>query len=70
MRSGAGEHLESVALFDIYTGDQVGEGKKSLAYRLFFRSPERTLTTDEVNAARDAAVRAVDESVGASLRGA
>ena len=70
LRSGAGEHLESVALFDIYTGDQVGEGKKSLAYRLFFRSPERTLTTDEVNAARDAAVRAVDESVGASLRGA
>ena len=70
LRKGAGEHLESVSLFDIYVGDQVGEGKKSLAYRLFFRSGERTLKTEEVNAARDAAVKSVDKAVGATLRGA
>ncbi|MBE7371227.1 phenylalanine--tRNA ligase subunit beta [Dermacoccus barathri] len=70
LHRGGGENLESLALFDIYEGEQVGEGKKSLAYRLFFRSPERTLTTEEVNVARDAAVREVDKAVGASLRGA
>ena len=70
LRAGAGEHLESLALFDVYVGDQVGLGKKSLAYRLYFRSSERTLTTQEVNAARDAAVAAVDAAVGATLRGA
>ena len=70
LRSGAGARLESLELFDIYQGDQLGEGKKSLAYRLYFRHPERTLKTDEVNAARDAAVKAVDKAVGASLRGA
>lgn len=70
LRKGAGEHLESLALFDVYTGDQVGAGKKSLAYRLYFRSGERTLKTEEVNAARDKAVKAVDKAVGASLRGA
>ena len=51
LRDGAGEHLESLALFDVYRGDQVGEGRKSLAYRLTFRAPDRTLTTDEVSAA-------------------
>ena len=70
LRQGAGPNLEGLHLFDVYTGDQVGEGKKSLAYRLYFRSPERTLKTEEVNAARDAAVKAVDKAVGASLRGA
>ena len=44
LREGAGELLESVRLFDVYTGDQVGEGKKSLAFALRFRAPDRTLT--------------------------
>ena len=56
-------------LFDVYEGDQVGAGRKSLAYRLTFRSPERTLTTDEVSAMRDAAVAAAAEAVGAVQRG-
>jgi phenylalanyl-tRNA synthetase beta chain len=68
LRAGAGEHLEVVSLFDIYVGDQVGQGKKSLAYRLSFRAPDRTLTTDEVNAFRDAAVRAAATAVGAVQR--
>ena len=45
-------------LFDVYRGDQVGEGRKSLAYRLTFRAPDRTLTTEEVSALRDRAVAA------------
>ncbi|HEY0645694.1 MAG TPA: phenylalanine--tRNA ligase subunit beta, partial [Nocardioides sp.] len=47
LREGAGELLESIRLFDVYTGDQVGEGKKSLAYALRFRAPDRTLKEGE-----------------------
>ena len=61
--------LESLNLFDVYTGDQVGEGRKSLAYTLRFRAPDRTLTAEEVNAARDAAVAEAARLTGAVLRG-
>jgi phenylalanyl-tRNA synthetase beta chain len=61
--------LESLNLFDVYTGDQVGEGHKSLAYTLRFRAPDRTLTAEEVNAARDAAVAEAARQTGAVLRG-
>ncbi|MFI0258156.1 phenylalanine--tRNA ligase subunit beta [Streptomyces sp. NPDC017056] len=70
LRSGAGDLLESLRLFDVFTGEQVGEGKKSLAYALRFRAPDRTLTADEASAARDAAVAAAMERTGAVLRGA
>ena len=69
LRDGAGEHLEALTLFDVYRGDQVGDGNKSLAYRLTFRAPDRTLTTDEVSALRDTALRAAAEAVGAVQRG-
>jgi len=68
LRDGAGELLESVRLFDVYTGEQVGEGNKSLAYTLRFRAPERTLTVEETTAARDAAVALAADRVGAQLR--
>jgi phenylalanyl-tRNA synthetase beta chain len=68
LRAGGGELLESVRLFDEYRGQQVGEGKKSLAYSLRFRAPDRTLKADEVAAAREAAVAAAGASVGALLR--
>jgi phenylalanyl-tRNA synthetase beta chain len=68
VREGAGELLEDVALFDVYTGPQVGEGRKSLTLALRFRAPDRTLTEDEASAARDAAVAAAAERVGATLR--
>ncbi len=61
--------LESVRLFDVYTGDQAGEGRKSLAYTLRFRAPDRTLTADEVGAVRDAAVAEAARRTGAILRG-
>ena len=68
LRAGAGPLLESVTLFDVYTGPQVGEGKKSLAYALRFRAPDRTLTEAEAAAARDAAVVAAAEQTGAVQR--
>ncbi len=61
LRRGAGPLLESVELFDVFRGTQVGEGRKSLAYALRFRADGRTLTTAEVGAARDAAVAATAE---------
>ncbi|MFE2013362.1 phenylalanine--tRNA ligase subunit beta [Streptomyces sp. NPDC059491] len=70
LREGAGELLESVRLFDVYTGDQLGEGHKSLAYALKFRATDRTLTVDEASAARDAAVALASARTGAVLRGA
>jgi phenylalanyl-tRNA synthetase beta chain len=66
---GAGGLLEDIRLFDVYTGEQAGEGNKSLAYRLSFRAPDRTLTDDETTAARDAAVAEAARRVGAVLRG-
>ncbi|HWC23919.1 MAG TPA: phenylalanine--tRNA ligase subunit beta [Flexivirga sp.] len=68
LREGAGPLLETIQLFDAYQGDQAGEGKKSLAYRMGFRAADRTLKTEEVNAARDAAVAAASKATGATQR--
>jgi phenylalanyl-tRNA synthetase beta chain len=64
----AGPLLEAIRLFDVYTGEQAGEGSKSLAYTLRFRAPDRTLTAEEVTAARDAAVAEAAVRTGAVLR--
>ncbi|MEY9990005.1 phenylalanyl-tRNA synthetase beta chain [Streptomyces sp. V4I8] len=70
LRAGAGELLEAIRLFDVYVNDeQLGDGKKSLAYALRFRAGDRTLTVDEASAARDAAVALAGERTGAVLRG-
>ena len=69
VREGAGALLEALWLFDVYTGPQVGEGRRSLAYGLRFRAADRTLTDVEVLAARDAAVALAGERAGAVLRG-
>ena len=61
--------LESLSLMDIYRGDQVGPGRKSLAYRLVFRAPDRTLTTKEVNGFRDRAIASAATAFGAVQRG-
>jgi phenylalanyl-tRNA synthetase beta chain len=70
LRSGAGELLESVRLFDIYTGERIAEGTKSLAFALRFRAPDRTLTDAEVSAAKQAAVDEAARRTGATQRGA
>ncbi|MGA5796066.1 phenylalanine--tRNA ligase subunit beta [Streptomyces cellulosae] len=70
LREGAGELLESIRLFDVYeNAEQLGEGRKSLAYALRFRADDRTLTVDEASAAREAAVALAADRTGAVLRG-
>ncbi|MFF7951137.1 phenylalanine--tRNA ligase subunit beta [Streptomyces griseorubiginosus] len=69
LRDGAGELLEGIRLFDVYeNAEQLGDGRKSLAYALRFRAGDRTLTVDEASAARDAAVALAGERTGAVLR--
>ena len=68
LREGAGELCESVRLFDVYTGEQIGAGRKSLAFALRFRAPDRTLTEAETALARDAAVALAAERHGAEQR--
>ncbi len=68
LREGAGELLEGIRLFDLFTGPQIGEGRKSLAFALRFRAPDRTLTEQETSAARDAAVALAAERTGAAQR--
>jgi phenylalanyl-tRNA synthetase beta chain len=64
---GGGELLHSARVFDVYTGEQVGEGRRSLALRLEFRAADRTLTDDEVSPLRDA-IRDALAAVGGTLR--
>jgi len=68
LRSASGDLLESVSLFDVYRGAGIPEGSRSLAYRLRFCSPERTLTDEEVGALRGRCIEAVEREFGAVLR--
>ncbi len=63
-----GKLLTDVALFDIYQGDQIGSGKKSLAYRLTYQHPERTLTDAEVAKLREKIVKRLEQELAAQLR--
>jgi phenylalanyl-tRNA synthetase beta chain len=65
--SGGGELLRSADLFDLYRGKQAGEGRKSLALRLTFRAPDRTLTDQEVVGLREQ-IRSRLAELGGSLR--
>ena len=64
----AGDELRSVRVFDVYRGDQVGEGRKSLALRLEFRSSDRTLTDAEVTERRAGIRDAIAHETGGTLR--
>jgi phenylalanyl-tRNA synthetase beta chain len=68
LAEGAGDLLESIRLFDVYTGDPIPAGKKSLAFALRFRAPDRTLTEADTAPARAAAVARAAELYGAELR--
>ncbi len=68
LAEGAGDLVESIRLFDVYVGEQVGEGHKSLAFALRLRAPDRTLTDEEVAVARDEAVTLAARRHGAVLR--
>ena len=69
VEEGAGELLEEVKLFDVYRSEQLGEGKKSLAFSLLFRATDRTLTDEEANGHRLTAAELAAERVGAEMRG-
>jgi len=67
IRSAGGELLDAVELLDVFEGEQVGDGRRSLAYRLVFRAPDRTLRAEEADAAREAIASAVRQ-MGAEIR--
>lgn len=63
-----GEHLKDVTLFDVYQGDNVENGKKSLAFSLLYQDTNKTLVEDEVNTAFANVVTALSEKLGAEIR--
>ena len=63
-----GRWLKTMRLFDLYTGEKVGEGKKSLAYRMFFQAEDRTLTDQEVDKNFQNIVRTLEKRLKATLR--
>ena len=69
VREGGGDLVESVRLFDVYTGPQVPDGSKSLAFSLRLRAPDRTLSAEEIVAVREGAIALAAERHGATLRG-
>lgn len=65
---GIGDLAEKVHLFDVFTGDQIGEGKKSLAFSVRLRSTEGTLSAEQIGEARKRCIAAVESAVGGELR--
>jgi phenylalanyl-tRNA synthetase beta chain len=64
-----GKLLKEVSIFDVYKGDRLPEGKKSIAFSLRYYDPERTLTDEEVTAVHEKVIQAVEQRFGATLRG-
>ncbi len=69
MRKAAGKLLESIQMFDVYRGIQVGANKKSVAFSLTFRAPDRTLTDEEVQKAMEKVKQTCAQKYNASIRG-
>ena len=67
-REAGGSELHEARVFDVYRGDQVGAGRKSVALHLAFQAPDRTLTDEEAGAVRDRIVAALADRFGAELR--
>jgi phenylalanyl-tRNA synthetase beta chain len=67
-REAAGPELREVEIFDVYRGEQAGEGKKSIAFSVAFQSPERTLSDEDAAALRQKIAEALAERFGAVLR--
>ena len=63
-----GKNLQSVKLFDVYTGKGVEEGKKSVAYAVSFRASDRNLTNEEINVVFDKILKKLEAGVSAQLR--
>ena len=69
VHEGASGLLETVDVFDVFTGDTIGKGRKSIAVRIRLRATDRTLTDEEVVPVRKAIVERVSEVTGGELRG-
>jgi phenylalanyl-tRNA synthetase beta chain len=67
-REAAGPELREFRAFDVYRGEQVGDGRKSIAFSATFQSPERTLTDDDAAELRSRIVSALEERLSAQLR--
>ena len=68
IRKAAGKTLEDVKLFDIYRGDKLGQGRKSIAYAITLRAADRTLTEEEINNTMEKVLKALNTQFGAELR--
>ncbi|HHT9155321.1 MAG TPA: phenylalanine--tRNA ligase subunit beta, partial [Candidatus Tripitaka sp. YC43] len=68
VREAGGEFLEKVEFFDLYRGKQVPPGKKSVAFRIHFRTPDRTLTGEEADRAQGLIIESLSKALGAVLR--
>ena len=68
VKKNAGDNLDSIKLFDVYTGDQIENGKKSLAFNLIFISEDRTLNVEEIDIAIQNILTALNNNLGAKLR--
>lgn len=69
IKDAGGSYLQKVDVFDVYQGEHMEKGKKSIAYRLLFQNPEATLTDEEVDQARENIITSVKEKFHAELRG-
>ncbi len=68
-REAAGDELREIGVFDVYRGDQVGAGRKSVAFSVAYQAADRTLTDEDASRLRNAVVDALAERFGAELRG-
>ena len=68
IKQAAGRTLTAITLFDVYRSDQIGKGKKSLAYSLTYQSSDKTLTDHDVAQIRQRIIRRLDQELGAKLR--
>ncbi len=68
IRNNSNDLLKNVELFDIYTGNQIDEGKKSMAYKLTFQSKDKTLVDEDINSIIDCMLKDLKDKLGAYLR--
>jgi phenylalanyl-tRNA synthetase beta chain len=68
IRQAGGKLLVGVRLFDIFRGEQIGSGKKSMAYSLTYQAPDRTLTDTDATQLRQRIIRRMEQELGAKLR--
>lgn len=69
IKENGGKRLKSVSIFDVFEGKSIGEGKKSIAFRLIFQDAEKTLTIDDVNTVISKLTKGLEKNLGAKLRG-